>query len=433
MPTMNKKKTDKTKPPASKEPLLDHTDEQQHLEAVKHLQAECMEVSYSVSWLPLSRAVTAENRRKMVSAVNGGKGLKTGKAMFVGDHPLIKDLNKTRTRLEAWRNSFTIVKGAELTTDGDEKPTVVSGVRLIEVADIPEFESGFQVRVDEMYSAAARVQEYMRKPYFDGKKEWPSILEFDRAAVGDDFNEADYPDRPADCVKVTVPDYHPYEVSIKLPPQVQARQEQRLQESLNGTLETATTYITNTINEVFSQFANQLANRTRIYPTDKALQKYSGAEVISRKEGWTKIRYKEADPDNPGKERSVITTLDQMSDADYATKLKPQTTDERRKLATSTLANLMEQLDNVGKVGTMLGPYGKKIEETLKGVRDILSTAGSKPEEILKEARNSTTYRDRLVEALDGATERLEETAVEVKKVRRKLSRKLIDQLHAAS
>jgi uncharacterized phage infection (PIP) family protein YhgE len=231
-----------------------------------------------------------------------------------------------------------------------------------------------------------------------------------------------------------MPKYTPYEVSIKLPPQVRARQEQRLNDVLNSTLETATTYITNSLTDAFTQFANSLVNRVRIYPKDVNFAKYHGAEVVTKDTAgtdmWTvTVRYKEPDPDHEGKERSVIVTLDPISDKDFHLVLKPQSTDEKKKLATSTLTNLLEQFASISKVKGMLGPYGEQIEQTLDKIRDVLSTAGTSNDEVLKEAKSSNYFRNKLVGTLNEAVKELDDTAQEVKRVRRKISSKLVGQV----
>lgn len=416
------------------EPLTQHTDDAKHLAAMQHLREECMEVEYSISWLPTTRVVSAANKQRMLDVVNGRKrGLSVSKRLFCSSHPLLSELNDARTRLSKWRDGFVIVKGAEATQDETNETKIVGGVRLIATADIEQFEAGFKVRVDELYAVAAKVQEYMHKPYFDGKKTWPSILDADRQEVGNDFNIADYPDNVATCIQVIMPTYTPYAVSLKLPAAVRARQEQRLAEALNSTLETATAYISNTLTDVFTQFANSLTNRTRVFPNDAKFAKYHGAEVVTYVEtaGMASVvlRYKRPDASQPGKEQTITETLDTMPIAEYNTQLRPQTTDERKKLSTSVLENIYTQFDTLSKVKGMLGPYGESLENTISKIRDVLTAGGTTNAEVLNEAKNSQYFRGKLVAALHGAVEELEATTQDVKKVRRKISSKLLGQV----
>lgn len=429
----------KTKEPAKKESAEKVLDKQ-HVEAIKTMADACMEISYEVYGLPTSRTASDGARNKMVETVGGKKrGFSISKKLFCAKHPLITEFNAARRKLDQWRDGFVIVKAAEAVSDDEDKAKITAGVRLILTKDIPEFEKGFKVRVDEYYAAAKKLQEHMRKPYHDGKKEWPGILDADREELGTDFNEQDYPADVQDCVRVVMPVYNAYDVSVKLPAEVRKRQEHRLAEALNGTLETATGYICNTLTGIFETFANQLVNRTRIYPdVNGKFGKYHGAEVVSLRTNLTddsvpagkvipKIRYKEPDPENPDKEKSVIVELDMMEEGDdYEKKLKPNTTEERKSLNKSVLDNLFEQMETISRVRTMLGPYGDKIENTLETVKEIMKNAGKNSEAVLNEAKNSVTFRKSLATALTEAVEQLADTAETAKKVRRRINTSLI-------
>lgn len=444
--THNKKKKEK-KPDSPKEPALAKNDlvlEGQHKLALDHLQAECMEMDYTIPWLPLTKAASEATRNQMLEVVGGKKkGFGISKRLFNSGHPLIDELNTCRRRLDQWRDGFVIVKSAEATVDEHDRAKIASGVRLIQASDIPQFEQGFKQRVDQLYAALELVQKHMRKPYNDGKKDWPSILDWDKEQTGTEFNSADYPVDVRDCVKVIMPTYNAYTVSMKLPPAVYERQEKRLQEALNGTLETATKYVCSTLEEVFSTFANQLIDRTRVYPKDVNYGKYHNAEVVtllkhedkkSIPEGSVEVtlRYKrtlerpaDAPADYKDKEESVTVTLDPMSEADYLSLLKPETTQERKKLTKSVLDNIYLQMEQVSNVSKMLGPYGDKIKDTMVNVKNVLSSGGKSSDEVLEEAKASRSFRTSLSKALNEAVTKLDETAVVVTGVRRRISSKL--------
>lgn len=415
-----------------------------HAEAIKHLQAECMEMNYSIPWLPLSKAASETTRNKMTTLVGGKKkGYSVAKRMFNSGHPLIDELNACRTKLDKWRDGYVIVKTAEATVDEHDRAKIASGVRLIQASDIEEFEKGFKSRVDQLYAALELVHQHMDKKYHDGQKEWPSVLGWDREQQGDEFNRDDYPKDVRECVKITMPSYTPYAVSMKLPPAVYKRQEERLQEALNGTLETATKYVCTTLEDVFATFANQLVDRTRVYPKDVAFSKYHSAEVVSVarhadkasiKDGDVEVtlRYKrpierpvDAPADYKDKEESVVVTLDPMTEESYTTLLKPETTQERKKLTKSVLDNIYLQMEQITNVSKMLGPYGDKIKDTMANVRNVLSSGGKTSDEVLDEAKQSRSFRSSLAKSLNEAVAKLGETAVEVTTVRRRISKKL--------
>lgn len=441
------------KPPkvetASDDKLID-----QHVDAVRDLAENCMEVTYEVYGLPTTRTVSEGARNKMVETVGGKRrGYSISKRMFISNHPLIKEFNAARRRLDDWRDSFVIVKAAEASTDAEGKEKITAGVRLIMAKDIVEFEQGFRVRVDEYYAAADQIQKYLDEPYYDGKKQWPSILDNDSAELGTDFNRADYPMNVRDNVRVVMPQYNSYAVSLKLPPEVRKRQEERIVESLNGTLETATSYICETLTDVFTTFANQLVNRTRLNPDPNGpFGKYHGAELVKLRthaeddtvpKGFIipVVRYKDTVPvelvvgettvEDPNavpetKEVSVVAHLDPVPEHDYDKLFKPQTTEERKMLTKSVLDNIYAQMETVGKVKDMLGPYGVKLEDTLGKVQSLLKSAGKSSETVLIEAKNSKFFRDKLAASLNTAMVELSETVETAKKIRRKINPKLI-------
>lgn len=432
--------------------------EAQHIDAVHDLAGNCMEVAYEVYGLPGNRSASDGTRNKMVETVGGKKnGYSISKRLFCSKHPLIKELNAARRKLDQWRDSFVIVKAAEQATDQEGRDKITAGVRLIMAKDIPEFEAGFKVRVDEYYAAADCVEKHMKETYHDGKKEWPSILDADKEVLGTDFNIQDYPQKIRDYVRVVMPTYSSYAVSLKLPAEVRKRQEERIAEALSGTLETATSYICDTLTDVFTQFANQLVNRTRFYPDqDGPLGMYHGAELVKlrthadddevpRGKVIVVARYKTivknvteavVDPETgfvvqPAgegeKELTVTAEIGTFGEgADYEKRLKPQTTEERKNLTKSTLDNLFEQLNTVSKVKDMLGPYGSSIETTVEKIRTLMTSAGKTSESVLGEAKNSKFFRDKFAAALRDATAELGETVETAKKVRRRINTKLI-------
>lgn len=427
--------------PKGKSP--DVVDEQlidRHVDAVRDLAENCMEVTYEVYGLPTTRTVSEGARNKMVETVGGKRrGYSISKRMFISNHPLIKEFNAARRRLDDWRDSFVIVKAAEASTDSEGKDKITAGVRLIMAKDIAEFEQGFRVRVDEYYAAADQIQKYLDVPYHDGKKQWPSILDNDQAELGSDFNKADYPTNVRDNVRVVMPQYNNYAVSLKLPPEVRKRQEERIVESLNGTLETATSYICETLTDVFTTFANQLVNRTRLYPdVNGKFGVYHGAELVKLRnhaeddsvaKGFVipVVRYKTTElVGEEEKEITKIVELEPITEHDYDKLFKPQTTEERKALTKSVLDNIYAQMETVGKVKDMLGPYGNRLEDTLGKVQSLLKSAGKSSESVLSEAKNSKFFRDKLAASLNTAMVELSETVETAKKVRRKINPKLI-------
>lgn len=442
-----KPEAEQSLPQGVTEPVVDKKLEEQHAAAIKHLAEDCVEMDYTIPWLPTTKVASEGTRNKMLKVVGGKKkGYSVSKRMFNSGHPLIDELNGCKRRIEQWRDGFVIVKSAEATVDEEGRKKIASGVRLIQTVDIEPFEKGFKERVDQLYAALEMVDRYMDKTYDDGKKKWPSILDWDAEFQGDDFNKSDYPKSVKDCINVTMPSYNAYTVSVKLPPQVYQRQEKRLQEALNGTLETATGYICSTLNDVFTTFAGQLVDRVRVYPKDVRYSKYHGAEVVSilthdqkltipkgmmelelRRKETIEVPVDPAQPDGEkkDKERSVVEKLELIPESEYEELFKPERTEERKKLTQSVLDNIYLQMEQIGKVSTMIGPYGDKILNVMAKVKEVLKTGGKTSDEVIEEAKASKSFRATLATSLTDAVSKLGETAVLVTKVRRRISNKL--------
>lgn len=406
---------------------------EQHNKAVDNLRMNAMEVSFEISRLPTSRKVSADQKIVMTSAVEGkARGFSVGKRIFDCTHPAVQELNQSIRKLEQYRDAFTIVKAANLIESGAEgKPEIEPGKRLIRRQDIDEFDAGICLRSEHVYAAAEKVQ-----------KALPDIKKMDKERLGKAWDDADYPANVCQVVKVTIPTYSEYTVSVNLPKKIYERELVRLRATLNGTLETAVTYLCTTLTESFTMLAKQLVNRTRITPRKgHPLEQYTGAEVVQvKKVGHPlgsptdmvalQIRFKTPDPKQPGKEKSEIIWLDPMAEEEYHTNLRPSSTDEKKKISSSVVEHIMEELGQFTKIKSMLSEYGTDMDISLDKIRDILSTAGSgmslTADHVTEEIKNAASFRNALAKTLDEVVSELAETAVEVKATRRKISANLV-------
>ena len=449
---MTKKKTTAEKPAKPAKPLegqqelpfdpLDKLTPEAHNKAAESLRTSCHELTYSIGWLPTAKRVSDHNRKKMLDSVQGKKkGYSVSKRLFITGHPLIDELNAARRSIDQWRDAYTLVKAGDQAAGDEEQEgserrlKVASGVRLIRDADIEEFDAGFNIRAEVLMKAADKLQEHLDQPYNEGDKIWPSIKDWDKEQIGDDFHPADYPSDVRECIRITKPQYSEYTISHRLPPEIYKREADRLHEALSGTVETAVGVFTKTINDTFLTLAKQLVNRVRVYPDKEGeYGKYHEAEVVSTKTrdqdvtipvGHIKVelRYKE-DPKAAGK--SIVEWIGPMLKGDYEASFKPRSTGEQKKITTSVIDHMLEQLANAKRLKEMLGGYGSRIDDVLESVRDTLSHAGSAAGEIATEIKSSKTFRAQLAEALDEAAEALDATAVQAVKVRRKLSKQAL-------
>lgn len=396
-------------------------------EAVKALTMSCHEVEYTISMLPTSRQASAATKDEMVAVVGGKRGgYSVSKKLFASDHPLIKELNGVRHKIEAWRDAFTIVKSADV-EDKNGKLAVSPGVRLIRNEDIAEFDAGYKRLADELYAAAAMVRDHMHVPYVVGGKTYPSILDADREKLGSDFNPADYPPDPSTCVRAGMPQYRDYSISVKLPKEIYKRQEERLKDAMTGTVDAAVSALTDTLLETFETIAGQLSTRTRVNPVaGSKWAKYDGSEVVNlttRPDGSLSFMLRWREMDKGGKERTVTEQFDAVPKDEYEKVARPVATNEKKKVTQSTIENLMTQLENFGRVKSMLGEPGSRIDDALRRVRDMLASAGRQSGDIAEEVRNAQSFRTSLKKALEETGALIGEVAQTVTRERRKVSR----------
>lgn len=435
-----KKKTEATQPeapaplkpaePPTSEVTVDPALAKAHADAVQNLQLNCQEVTFRISQLPSSRKVAEHHKETMVQSVGGKKkrAFSASKRIFDTAHPAVKDLNFQVRQLEAWRDSFTIVKAANLVdeeTEQGQRTTIVSGVRLIRVADIAEFDKGVMDHSERIAQAVAVVQECLDKGRKFEDKVWPSIKEWDRECLGDVFNSDDYPTDVTKVVGVSTPEYREYHLSVSWPPAIYERAKAQLYDTLNGTMEAAATQLTTTMTDSFATLANQLVNRVRVHPKDPTVAAtYDNAEVMEQRQGpdgllRIKLRYKVQDPEDKTHQLSKIIELDPLTEEQFKTLWRPQATDEKKKITDSVIDGLMKKLDDFKRLKNMLGEHGTKIDTALDKIRDIMVSAGKEASDVSKEIKNSNYFRAKLGDTLEAVTSDLAEVAVEVKKARR--------------
>lgn len=397
-----------------------------HADAIKHLQLHCQEVRVSSHRLPSSRKIPGHIKKKMADAVGADETAVGGsKRIFYHAHPAVYQLNRLLDQADSWRDSFTIVKAGSLDAEQAEKGNLIaSGVRLIRNVDIEEFDKGVLRLKEQIAEAAELVQHCLtNKRKFDGK-EWPSIIDCDRERLNELFNQDDYPKDVTKIVGIDPPVYHEYHLSVNWPPAVYERAKTQLYDSLNGTMETATTYLTSKLTETFTALADKLISRVRIHPkANSPYAPYEDCEVIDfhrQPNGQVVVtirHYPNATKDKKGS--GVPLTLEPMAEEAYHTNLRPQSTDEKKKLGDSVVEGLLKQLNDFKKLKEMLGEHGTKIDLSLEKIRDILAKAGKDASEMTKEIKSGNFLRAQLGDTLNQVTSELEAVATEVKKARR--------------
>ena len=140
-------------------------------EAGAELRANCLASKLQLTWLGVTRSLTAD---QMASLVDGSevdsKMIRASKRLLDSAHPTMKLLANIRNRmLGTWR--------------GLTLPFVEAGVRLIPRQLVGEFEARMSLLKDELASAVDELEQ-----------EWPRLKEAAAARLGAFYNPDDYPD-----------------------------------------------------------------------------------------------------------------------------------------------------------------------------------------------------------------------------------------------
>lgn len=368
--------------------------------AVAFLQKACMEVSIEVSWFATSKQIEGVLAARMLNSVNASKQAVTlSKRLFDSKHPAVKAANASKTAITAYRDSMTI-PAAAVPPEGAADPKMFlmkePGTRLILTEMIDEFTAKMDFLISNLMLAVSKLDENLTE-----------IKHADSVRLGDLYNAEDYPESIAELISVRGPFYK--EVSYtanfeKLAPEACKRAMNQLYQKLSGTIDLAASDVAQNLLTVVSQVANQLSNRTRIYPGAKhpTLGKYHDAEVtqycnhdshpdeLKQNEVLLEVRYKPV-----GELRNVTEWLPLMSEAEYQA-MAPSSTTERKKVHETSVENLQSKLESFKAIGHMLGDAGKPIAEAVSSLSTLLAKGGKDSQSLLVEMRDSKTFRSQL-------------------------------------
>jgi len=376
--------------------------ETQHQEVIELLRGRTMEMSFTVHGLPKSRKIKGKLSERVAASVSGKqRGVRASWSMFTSEHPTVKELNQVIRELEQLRDTWTIVRAAEVKTGDSDKVTIEGGKRLIWDKDIPEFYSLFVAKAQQIDLCVERLQVAMRETTYDADdRPVPSVMQMDKENAGEAWDESVYPKdlnlvvgvakerNPDGSIRyenekpVYVISFSEYHVSEKLPALLQERAIQRIDAGLSGTVETAMTYAVNELTDQMMTFLGELSNRVKVYPSAKGPfgEMYEG-EIIKRvtsendntiPAGAVKalIRYKGDD------NTSISKWIGPVPENKFNSDFRPQTTAEKKKIYPSVVENIVTQLTAFrDKKAKMLGVYGEQMVEAFSPLLDSLLAA----------------------------------------------------------
>lgn len=440
-------------------PALKAVDDKEHQKIVDLVRGRTMEMSFTVHGLPKSRRISGKLADQVAASVKGKrKGVRSSWSMFTSEHPAVRELNAAIRDLDQLRDTWTIVKSAEVKTGEGDKVTIEGGKRLIWDKDVEDFYALFVAKAKHIDKAVEKLQHAMDNSTLDADDAVvKSVKDMDRENAGDAWDESVYPkdltlvvgvakDRNSDGSPVLGNDGNPlyvikfeeYHVSEKLPALLRERAVQRIDQGLSGTIETAMSYAVTELTDAMLTFMDELSNRMKVYPSTKG--KYGHlyeAEVIKTvtdedgkvPPGQVKVllRYKEGEGDAGQK---VTKWYGPMKTAEFATEFKPQTTGEKKKIYPTVIEGIITQLQSFkDKKAKMLGTYGENMVASFEPLLAILTKAkegnpwcknDQAAVKLASVLKSDPEVKEIVAKAVADTVELLEEQVVTVKEVHRR-------------
>ncbi len=421
-----------------------------HTEVVKHLGEQCVRVWTQIKWYSRQRQASAAIKSTMVDSVSGkSSGFSISKRLMSSKHPLVQELAVAKKAVMDFRDSMTIVMAAEVrkidvntvvvaeedsdapavNDETEEVSTAVArGLRLIPKSRIQDFWDGFWDRVKVMIAQAKKVQDNLEE-----------IKKFDKELLGDAFDENDYPTDILSAISVQGPVFSNFSVSMDLPPEIYKAQLKDIEIQLSQTIGTAVSHIGNDIIEAFNSLAFRLVNPHVVHPLKGYdLERFAGAELRDSRPAGEEdgvpmyaivLRIEEEAPGGKGKKQFVETTI-KLPEAEWKTILRPTATTKKHKIFTSSVEKVAKLIENFDQVKTMLGEYGKNVNDQLEPVRTMLAKLTRSAQGSLEDAtdilRDTAIYRKDLADALSQVVSGVQSVLVETTTTGRRLNAKYV-------
>lgn len=464
-------------------PDLPAVSDDQHQKVVELLRGRTMEMSFTVHGLPKSRKISGKLAEQVAASVAGKKkGVRASWSMFTSEHPRVKELNAAIRELDQLRDTWTIVRSADVQTGEGDKVTIQGGKRLIWDKDVPEFHALFVTKARQIDRCVKDLQHAMDHTTYDADdKPVPSVKEMDKANAGEAWDESVYPkdlnlivgvskEREADGSPRVDDDGNPiyvisfseYHVSEKLPDLLRARAIKRIDDGLSSTIGSAMGYAVTELTDQMTVFLGELTRREKVYPPASGSLGYlyeadvvktvTAAEDSKLPDGYVKvlIRYKEPDGDDkpvegykavgePG--AKVTRWFGPMKKNDYAVQFRPQTSSEKKKIFPSVIEGIIEQLTAFrDKKAKMLGAYGDNLAAAFAPLLDKLMAAkaanpltstSAAAQKLAAVLRTDDEAKETLAKAVTDVVEMLEDQVTTVREThkRRAIKASLIGQV----
>ena len=331
-------------------------------------------------WFSTSRRVDAASKANMADAAGSTtSAFSAGLRLMDSKHPVIKEANELRRRIEATWKSTTIPLAVYASCDHRPEP----GVRLIaaDAETVADFDRRMTALATELRIMEKRVNEAL-----------PDIKKMDALRLKALYKAEHYPSSVVlgvswGYVNVSVP-----AVLEKLAPEVYKRELASAKEHMERSCSLALTSMLEEFHAVIASWIESLGPVVRLYPAET--HPLYGAEVCSC------ISHAQDESVPEGKFRLILKpqtgntarqTLD-MTEVEYNL-LKPKVVSgEHKRFHTSTIESLGDFINVFRNVSDIL-QAPPELESMVKRVEAQMTKVAS-PEQFAEELRRSTVVRN---------------------------------------
>lgn len=437
-------------------PVAQNTDEV--AQTAERLLNECSEVRLRVNWFTTSAKIDKKTATDMLRDTGAEtSAVSMSKRIMSRTHESVQAAENAKKLIMEHRDAWTVPMLALRMSGGNAQEDMRkdAGVRLIQKKDMEQFDHRLHFLIGVLRTAIEKLQTDLNE-----------VKEVDKKALGNLFDEADYPTDIVNQVGVEV-SYRNVGVDLdwaNMCPEIYKREQINAREKFGAVVEGAAYGFTKDFVEYIEQAVHQLGCRVMLNPLPAyrklrvALPKKTPKEEIETgktvsEEGadlWQQevdvtsaellqqVKHEDSPDDVPEGSVLIKLRLDNsgvgrstevwaaapMTEQELQDRYRPyENTSKPRKVYASTIDNMKERMAAFLNIGAMLGPYEKIINASVAKVRELLTSASREQntEIIAKEMRDSTYMRSTMRRTLRSVVDDLQASMKDVVKKRRSL------------
>ncbi len=442
-----------------------------HADVVRTFSRDCVEVDFTIHRLPTARKAKGKAADAIRAAVGASRrGAKTTWNMFQSSPhkqtptndpgvKAVKALNAAIAALEAFRDNRTLTKSGDVGTTDAGELRVEAGKRLLFADDTAAFYEEATVLAERIDAAVEKVVLHLDR-----------IKMNDRLHAGDLWDASEYDLNLINRVGVRkdaegqyVIEFGPPRDYTVLPREVADKAVKWAEARMTSSIETAVEGVASSFNKALATFLGELTSRVRIAPVDghpwKHFCAHGAAEVLKTKireqdasvpEGQVKVYLSYRAPaldallaaedgDTPVIDPSQLVKhsvwVGPIPIAEYEEKVRPQATDERKKIYPQVIEGLIAQMQALREhKAKMLGAYGENLTDTMGALLSTLNQMkklgddnADVAEKTAKALKTDDAFRKNVADVVADTMEALEENVELVRTVRRRIFRKPVE------